>query len=52
MFEQMMMWLLLMITLLDVDNNVIQCHTRKNDNLAASVTLMKPGSHGSQIMVI
>lgn len=34
MYEQIMMWLLIMIMLVDFDNDVIHSLTRRNENLA------------------
>lgn len=34
MHEQIMMWLLIMIMLVDFDNDVIHSYTRRNENLA------------------
>lgn len=34
MYEQIMMWLLIMIMLVDFDNDVIHSFTRRNENLA------------------
>lgn len=39
---EQMMWLLIMIILTAFDNNMIHSYTRKNENLAVSMRLMKP----------